>query len=228
VIEHAPWLLLWGTFVGLDLVVIGQVMLSRPLVAGAVAGAILGDPLAGSAVGAVLELFALDVLPVGGARYPDYGLGAVAAAAVAANAPGVLGTGIAVCAGLVIAYLGEIGTRAVRRGATQDVRRHAEALDAGEYRAVRAIQMRGLVRDAGRAFLVTGVGLALATAIVVYHVPPMTLRGAILVTVLVIGAAMGAAGDGVLRMVGQRRGLSWFGIGVLVGLAWVVVTWEPP
>jgi hypothetical protein len=68
------------------------------------------------------------------------------------------------------------------------------------------------------------VGLVLATAIVVYHVPPMTLRGAVLVTVLVIGAGMGAAGHGVLRMVGQRRGLWWFGVGVVAGLAWVVVT----
>jgi PTS system mannose-specific IIC component len=224
VTEQVLWLLLWGTVVGLDLATIGQVMVSRPLVAGTVAGAIVGDPLAGSLVGGVLELFALDVLPVGASRYPDYGLGAVAAAAVAANAPGVLGTGIAVCAGLVTAYLGELGASIARRGNTSDVRRYREALDAGEFGTVRVVQMRGIARDVARSLVVTAVGLILAAGIVVYHVPPMTLRGAILVTVLVIGAAMGAAGDGVLRMVGERRGLWWFGVGVAVGLAWVVVT----
>jgi mannose/fructose/N-acetylgalactosamine-specific phosphotransferase system component IIC len=40
-------LLLWGAVVGLDLVSFPQVLLSRPLVAGAGAGLILGDPLVG-------------------------------------------------------------------------------------------------------------------------------------------------------------------------------------
>lgn len=62
------WLLLWGTAVALDLVSVPQVMITRPLVAGTVAGVILGDPAAGAAVGAILELFALDLLPVGAAR----------------------------------------------------------------------------------------------------------------------------------------------------------------
>jgi hypothetical protein len=136
----------------------------------------------------------------------------------------VLGTGIAVCAGLVTAYLGELGASIARRGNTSDMRRYREALDAGEFGTVRVVQMRGIARDVARSLVVTAVGLILAAGIVVYHVPPMTLRGAILVTVLVIGAAMGAAGDGVLRMVGERRGLWWFGVGVAVGLAWVVVT----
>ena len=36
-------LLLWGTLVGLDLVSVPQIMIARPLVAGAGAGLILGD-----------------------------------------------------------------------------------------------------------------------------------------------------------------------------------------
>ncbi|MGE5091451.1 MAG: PTS sugar transporter subunit IIC, partial [Bacillota bacterium] len=66
-------LLLWGIITGVDLVSVPQAMLSRPLVAATVAGAILGDVEAGLRVGVVLELFALDVLPVGAVRYPDYG-----------------------------------------------------------------------------------------------------------------------------------------------------------
>ena len=68
-------LVLWGTIVALDLVSVPQAMLSRPLVAGAVAGWLAGDVEAGLRVGVVLELFALDVLPIGAVRYPDYGPG---------------------------------------------------------------------------------------------------------------------------------------------------------
>ncbi|MGH7585315.1 MAG: PTS sugar transporter subunit IIC, partial [Gemmatimonadales bacterium] len=63
---------LWATVAGLDLVSVPQGLLSRPIVVGAVSGWILGDPAAGFRVGVLLELFDLDVLPVGAARYPDY------------------------------------------------------------------------------------------------------------------------------------------------------------
>nr|MBA2626511.1 PTS sugar transporter subunit IIC [Gemmatimonadales bacterium] len=66
-------LLAWATICGVDLVSMPQVMLSRPLVAASVAGWIVGDLEAGLRVGALLEMFALDVLPVGAVRYPDYG-----------------------------------------------------------------------------------------------------------------------------------------------------------
>ena len=72
-------LLAWATLVGLDLASVLQGLFNRPLVAGAVAGAIIGDPEAGLRIGAALELFALDVLPIGASRYPDYGAATVAA-----------------------------------------------------------------------------------------------------------------------------------------------------
>ena len=118
----------WGTLVGLDLISVGQFMLARPLVAGTVAGVIVGDPVAGGMVGAVLELFALDVLPVGAVRYPDYGIGAVAGTVVAADAPRLLGMGLAVAVGLAIAYLGELGIARVRTMNSHDLRRVDEAV----------------------------------------------------------------------------------------------------
>jgi PTS system mannose-specific IIC component len=72
-------LLLWGTVVAVDLVTVPQGLLSRPLVAATVAGAMAGDTLAGLMVGTVLELYALEVLPIGASRYPDYGPASVAA-----------------------------------------------------------------------------------------------------------------------------------------------------
>ncbi|NOT09609.1 MAG: hypothetical protein HOP28_15565, partial [Gemmatimonadales bacterium] len=76
-----PWqaLFLWATIAGLDLASVLQGLFNRPLVAGAVAGIVLGDPGAGLRIGAALELFALDVLPIGASRYPDYGAATVAA-----------------------------------------------------------------------------------------------------------------------------------------------------
>jgi len=89
-------LVLWGTLVALDLVSVPQAMLSRPLVAGTVAGWILGDVEAGLRVGVVLELFALDVLPIGAVRYPDYGPATVVGVALAAGAPWEFGLGVSV------------------------------------------------------------------------------------------------------------------------------------
>jgi mannose/fructose/N-acetylgalactosamine-specific phosphotransferase system component IIC len=214
-------LLLWGTFVGLDLVSVGQAMFARPIVAGTVGGVILGDPVAGATVGAILELFALDVLPVGAARYPDYGVGAVAASATAAHAPAALGIGLAVCVGLAVAYMGEVGIRIVRRGNTVDVRRLRDALDEGDVVAVVATHTRGFLRDALRSLVVTALGLVLALG--VYRWSPVSLESALLVTVVVMGAAVGSAAGGLVSAVGRGTGLRWFGVGLAAGLLGVVL-----
>jgi len=58
-------LLAWGTLVGLDLVSVPQIMIARPIVAGPIAGALLGDVRTGLEVGVLFELFQYDVLPMG-------------------------------------------------------------------------------------------------------------------------------------------------------------------
>ena len=81
-------------------------MISRPLVAGAVAGWLAGDVEAGLRIGVLLELFALDVLPIGAVRYPDYGPATVVAAAFAAGAPWEFGLGLSAGLALVLAAAG--------------------------------------------------------------------------------------------------------------------------
>lgn len=78
------WLLiaLWGGAVGLDGTSALQFMISRPLVAATVTGAILGQPAEGLALGILLELFSLVILPIGAARYPESGISAVVGAIV--------------------------------------------------------------------------------------------------------------------------------------------------
>jgi len=94
-LEHALILLAWGTLVGLDLVSVPQAMIARPVVAGAVAGALLGDLPTGLRLGVIFELFQYDILPMGAVRYPEYGPATVAAVGAAHAAAGSLGIGLA-------------------------------------------------------------------------------------------------------------------------------------
>lgn len=75
------WVVAWvvGGVLGLDGTSFPQAMLSRPIVAGTIAGAIAGDPAQGVMIGAVLEAFYLAILPIGAARYPEAGTATAAA-----------------------------------------------------------------------------------------------------------------------------------------------------
>lgn len=70
---------LFGGVVGIDATSFAQTMISRPFVAATLTGLIAGRPVEGAILGAILELFALVILPVGAARYPETGTAAVAA-----------------------------------------------------------------------------------------------------------------------------------------------------
>ncbi len=218
---QAVTLLLWGTVVGVDLVTGPQFMVARPLVAGTVAGTLLGDPVSGAAVGAILELFALEVLPVGAARYPDYGPGAVAAAWVTAGAPDVLGLGLGVAVGLVVAHAGEQSMTVLRRLNTESARRYATALDAGTPGIVSRVHRTGVARDALRSLLVTGGGLVLATLIRWW--PPVTLRGAVGITAVIVGIALASAASAAVRASVPPRGLAWLAGGLTGGTLWVIL-----
>jgi mannose/fructose/N-acetylgalactosamine-specific phosphotransferase system component IIC len=82
--DASTWLLLalLGGWIAADSTSVGQLMVSRPIVAATLAGWLLGAPAAGAAVGLVLEVFHLTVLPVGAARYPEGGPPAVIAGAL--------------------------------------------------------------------------------------------------------------------------------------------------
>jgi mannose/fructose/N-acetylgalactosamine-specific phosphotransferase system component IIC len=69
-------------------------MVSRPFVAAALGGLVVGRPAQGIVAGLVLEALHLAVLPVGAAKYPEGGPPALAAGAVYAASipPGVLGS----------------------------------------------------------------------------------------------------------------------------------------
>ena len=206
-------LLLWGTVVALDLVSVPQAMLSRPLVVGAVAGWLVGDVETGLRIGAVLELFALDVLPIGAVRYPDYGPATVAAVALSAGAPWELGLSVGMA--LVLAGLGGWSLQAVRRWNALSIQHRAAALAAGESRAIRRLQYAGLLRDAARGALLTGLGLISAWALGRWAVPDR--ETAVGLTLVAIGAGLSAVAGGAVRSAGRGARLRWLVAGAVAG-----------
>jgi mannose/fructose/N-acetylgalactosamine-specific phosphotransferase system component IIC len=215
-------LLFWGTLVGLDLVSVPQSMISRPLVAGTVAGWLVGDVHAGLRIGVVFELFALDVLPVGAVRYPDYGPATVAAVVLGAGLPWQLGMGLSVALGLVLALLGGWTLQVVRRSNARAIQRRAAALAAGESSAIRRLQYGGLLRDAGRGLLLTLLGVVLALA--VRERVRLDEQTQLALTLVAIGSALAAAANGAFRSSGRSTRFKWLAAGAGAGVLLAALT----
>jgi mannose/fructose/N-acetylgalactosamine-specific phosphotransferase system component IIC len=213
-------LLGWGVLVGVDLVSFPQALLSRPLIAAAGAGMILGDPVSGLEVGMAIELFALDVLPVGAARYPDYGAGAIGAVVLASGRPLDEVLGFAAFFALGFAMIGGWSLQVLRRANGSLVRRNAAGLAAGDPATIALIQYRGLAGDAMRSLLLTG--LALATALLLRPVLPEGPRF-VLVTAVAIGCGAAAALGGAVRTAGWGTRLRWLLVGSGAGLLLAVL-----
>src|ERR1051326_4677939 len=155
-------LVLWATIAGLDLASVLQGLFNRPLLAGAVTGVMLGDPETGLRIGAALELFALDVLPIGASRYGDYGAATVAAVVLGAGQWWEVALGECVLLGLLLAFGGGWSMVLLRRLTMRVVRRAAPALDRGEPGVAVRVHLFGLAADVVRSGILAGVGLAAA------------------------------------------------------------------
>jgi mannose/fructose/N-acetylgalactosamine-specific phosphotransferase system component IIC len=215
-------LLLWGTLVGLDLVSVPQAMISRPIVAGVVAGLFAGDLGAGVRIGVLFELFALDVFPAGAVRYPDYGPATIAAVALGVGTPWELGLGVSAALGLVLAVLGGWSLQVVRRWNARAIQRQSAALAAGESSAIRRLQYGGILRDAARGFILTLAGLVLASTIA--DSVRLDRQTAVAFTLVAIGSALAAAASGAFRSSGRGTRLKWLIAGVATGIVLAVLT----
>jgi PTS system mannose-specific IIC component len=153
-----------GALLGLDVVSFPQAMISRPLVAATLAGAVVGNPAAGLLVGAVLELFALETLPVGASRYPEWGSAAVVAGGLYAQQPEASAGSLclSVLVGLVAAWVSGESMVLLRRLNGQLARAHLDRLAAGSARSVVGLQMAGLGGDLVRGFALSVVALGIA------------------------------------------------------------------
>jgi len=210
-------LLVWGTLVGLDLVSVPQAMIARPIVAGPIAGAILGDIGTGLQLGVLFELFQYDILPMGATRYPEYGPATVAAVSAAHAAAGTLGLGLGALVGLITGMVGGLSLHAVRQLNTRAVRHAAVALEAGDPRVLERLHAASILRDGLRAAVVTALGLALAQVARAYLAGTLPPHGIALLNVAAVGSALAAGAAGTLRLVGRGPSLRWFAAGVVGG-----------
>ena len=181
-----------GGLVGMDVVSFPQAMFSRPIVGATLAGALAGDPLAGLLAGAVLEMLAMETLPVGASRYPEWGSASVVGGVIAAGVPAA-GAGslvVGVLAALVTAWLGGWSMHFLRRANGAWSLRARERLEAGDTHVVAVLQLRGLTADFARAALLTAAVLTAAR----FSVPPIVARiGASNWILVFVVAALGAA-----------------------------------
>lgn len=215
-------LLVWGTLVGVDLVSLPQMMIARPLVAGTVAGLLLGDLETGLRVGVVLELFQFDVLPVGAVRYPEYGPATIAAVVLAHGLGGTAALGIATGVALLLAIAGGFSLHLLRTVNGRDVHQSSAALDAGDSRVLARLHASGIARDVLRSIVNTALGLAVAVygvRIGAGRVPQAVLLAT---TVAACGAGLAVGGMGLLRLAGRAR-LKWLAAGLAAGgaLVWL-------
>ena len=206
----------WGVIAGLDLVSTPQGLLSRPIVAATVAGALMGNTTGGLIAGMVLELYALDVLPIGAARYPDYSVASVAGGVAGALVAAPVAAGAAALVGLPMAALGGWSILALRRRNASAVQRRLERVAAGEARAIWELQRDGFLRDALRSLALALIGLV--AAFLVAAIGWERLPRAPLLSWAALAGGLAATLGGAVRSAGRGARRYWLACGIVTGL----------
>lgn len=206
---------LLGGLLALDGTAVGQFMVSRPLVAGAVAGWMLGVPDVGIAIGAVLELYLLVSIPAGGARFPESSVATVVTVGVAGTLDGTGAVPLALAFGLVWGQLAGMSVTAQRH---LNARLVPEPGTPRQHRSLSLAHLGSIGIDLVRATLVTIVGIGVGRLLLRPFVEAWPLDALASRAVVLIGGVVSA---GILLhdlQVGGRRGW-WFGAGLLIALA---------
>lgn len=216
---------LLGGVLGLDTVSFPQAMLSRPIVGATIAGAFMGDATAGLLVGATLELFAVDTLPFGASRYPEWGSAGVIGGTLFAKAAqfeaGRLTT--SVLAALLVAWIGGWSMVQVRKLNAHWARARHDAVASGARGTVIGLQVSGLAADLLRGIILTAVGLA-ALHPVQFAVLERWGTDAALSRAMVAGVAGAVSLGAAYKLFHAVPGFRWeFLLGLAGGLALVVL-----
>jgi PTS system mannose-specific IIC component len=210
----------FGGVVGLDATSFAQTMISRPLIAATITGVILGRPQEALFLGSILELFALVILPVGAARYPESGTAAVAATAAYLSATSLFSPAsmlLAVLFALLWEHVGGASVIWTRRLNERLVLLDPAASDQSFDRQVERSHRLALLIDFVRGFVVTLGGVLLGGVALRGLAQLWSLDAIIAPAILSIGiACMIAAALPLFG--GLRAQKTAFGVGLAVGL----------
>lgn len=208
---------LLGALLGLDVVSFPQAMISRPIVAATLAGAFIGYPQAGLLIGVVLELIALDTLPFGASRYPEWGsAGVVGGALFAAQPPGMPGAlPASLLAALLTASVSGWSMVALRRIIAGRLERTRDSIEGGSRDALFSLHLSGMTMDMLRAGLVTMVGMIIFSPLVRAIVAIWGSESAPSRAVVVVIAAI-VAGGALWKVFHSIRRVVWLFLGGLL------------
>lgn len=223
-LEALPIALL-GALLGLDVVSFPQAMVSRPIVAATLAGAFIGHPAAGLLIGVVLELIALDTLPFGASRYPEWGsAGVVGGALFAAQPPGMPGAlPASLLAALLTASISGWSMVMLRRIIATRLERTRDFIEAGSRDALLGLHLSGMTMDLLRGALVTTLGMIVFSPLVGAIVVIWGSESARSRAVVVVIAAI-VAGGALWKVFHSVRHVLWFFLGgLLVSTALLVL-----
>jgi PTS system mannose-specific IIC component len=220
-LESLPLALL-GALLGLDVVSFPQVMISRPIVAATAAGAFIGNPPGGLLIGVVLEMIALDTLPFGASRYPEWGSAGVVGGALFASQPSGMPGALpaSVLAALLTASISGWSIVALRRWIASRLERSRDQLEEGSREALMSFHLSGMSMDLLRGALVTTVAMLIFTPLVKAIVAVWGSESAASRAVVVVIVAI-VAGAALWKVYHSVRYVLWF---LLAGLlAWTVL-----
>lgn len=204
-----------GGLLALDATSVGQFMVSRPLVAGALTGWALGDPALGILVGAVLELYLIVSFPTGGARFPEGSTATVVAVAAAAGVAGPGALPLAIGVGLV---WGQVGGATITGLRHLNARLAPEPGDARQDAARLVVAHLGAIAlDFARGTLVTAVGVVVGRQVVALLLGHWPLSMAASNGLLLVGGAV-SAGILLRDLGGYRKRRIAFVAGLALGI----------
>lgn len=215
---------LLGAILGLDVVSFPQAMISRPIVAATIAGAFIGEPEGGLLIGVVLELIALDTLPFGASRYPEWGsAGVVGGALYASQPPGMYGAlPAAMLAALLTASISGWSMVFLRRSIANKLTRSRDRIEDGSREALLSLHLTGMSLDLLRGGAVTLVGMLVFSTlvraiVVIWGSPPEISRA-----VVVVAAAI-VAGGALWKVFHSVHHVLWFffaGLAASAAIVW--------
>ena len=213
-------LALLGGVLGLDVVSFPQAMISRPLVAATLAGVIVGQPASGLLIGAALELVALETLPFGASRYPEWGSAAVVGGAIFSSHPShpAGAMTIAMLSALATTWVGGWTMVKLRQLNARWAGANRAGLEAGSRGTVISLQLTGLTADLVRGMLLTVLAYVLLSPIADATIGLWT-TDARLSRSLVVATVASVAAGAAWKLFHSTSGARWFFVGGLgIGL----------